>query len=99
AIGLSTLAAFAAPLIAEDDSTHVVAAIDARHDQVYLQVFGIGGRAPRSPRGARLREAARAGRAPPGRPARSRRQPAAGGGGGGAGAGAAVRGGPPRRPE
>src|SRR5271166_474729 len=32
AIGLSTLAGLAAPLIAEDDSTNVVAAIDARHD-------------------------------------------------------------------
>ena len=31
AIGLTTLAGFAAPLIAEDDTTHVVAAIDARH--------------------------------------------------------------------
>ena len=60
AIGLSTLAAFAAPLIAEDDSTHVVAAIDARHDQVYLQVFGIGGRTLVGPRIATLREAARA---------------------------------------
>ena len=60
AIGLSTLAAFAAPLIAEDDTTHVVAAIDARHDQVYLQVFGIGGRTLVSPRIATLREAARA---------------------------------------
>ena len=60
AVGLSTLAAFAAPLIAEDDSTHVVAAIDARHDQVYLQVFGIGGRTLVAPRIATLRDAARA---------------------------------------
>lgn len=60
AIGLSTLAGFAAPLIAEDDSTHVVAAIDARHDQVYLQVFGIGGRTLVAPRIATLRDAARA---------------------------------------
>src|SRR3982074_866049 len=49
AIGLSTLAGFAAPLIAEDDSTHVVAAIDARHDNVYLQVFGTGGPTPGPP--------------------------------------------------
>src|SRR6266850_7260233 len=42
AIGLSTLAGFAAPLIADDDSTQVAAAIDARHEQVYLQVFGVG---------------------------------------------------------
>src|ERR1700716_692138 len=60
AIGLSTLAAFATPLIAEDDTTHVVAAIDARHDNVYLQVFGIGGRTLVAPRIATLRDAVRA---------------------------------------
>jgi tRNA threonylcarbamoyladenosine biosynthesis protein TsaB len=60
AIGLSTLAGFAAPLIAEDDSTHVVAAIDARHDHVYLQVFGSGGRTLVAPRIASLRDAVRA---------------------------------------
>src|SRR5215510_8433761 len=59
AIGLSTLAGFAAPLIAEDDSTHVVAAIDARHDNVYLQVFGAGGRTLVAPRIATLRDAVR----------------------------------------
>src|SRR2546429_5406646 len=42
AVGLSTLAGFAAPLIADDDSMQVVAAIDARHGQVYLQGFGSG---------------------------------------------------------
>ena len=67
AIGLSTLAAFAAPLIAEDDSTHVVAAIDARHEQVYLQVFGINGRTLVAPRIATLREAARAAMTAPAR--------------------------------
>src|SRR2546421_6712889 len=60
AIGLSTLAGFAAPLIAEDDSTHVVAAIDARHEHVYLQVFGTGGRTLVAPRIAPLRDALRA---------------------------------------
>ncbi len=60
AIGLSTLAGFAAPLIAEDDSTHVVAAIDARHDHVYLQVFGAGGRTLVAPRIATVRDAVRA---------------------------------------
>jgi tRNA threonylcarbamoyladenosine biosynthesis protein TsaB len=60
AIGLSTLAGFAAPLIAEDDSTNVVAAIDARHDHVYLQIFGTGGRTLVSPRIATLRDAVRA---------------------------------------
>jgi tRNA threonylcarbamoyladenosine biosynthesis protein TsaB len=60
AIGLSTLAGLAAPLIAQDDSTNVVAAIDARHDHVYLQVFGSGGRTLVSPRIATLRDALRA---------------------------------------
>jgi tRNA threonylcarbamoyladenosine biosynthesis protein TsaB len=60
AVGLSTLAGFAAPLIAEDDGSHVVAAIDARHGNVYLQVFGIGGRTLVAPRIATLREAVRA---------------------------------------
>jgi tRNA threonylcarbamoyl adenosine modification protein YeaZ len=60
AVGLSTLAGFAAPLIAEDDSSNVVAAIDARHDNVYLQVFGAGGRTLVAPRVATLRDAVRA---------------------------------------
>ena len=59
AVGLTTLAAFAAPLIAADDSLPVVVAIDARHDQVYLQVFGPGGRTIVTPRLAPLREALR----------------------------------------
>src|SRR5438105_9356545 len=60
AIGLSTLAGLAAPLIAEDDSTHVVAAIDARHEHVYIQIFGTGGRTLVAPRIATLRDALRA---------------------------------------
>jgi tRNA threonylcarbamoyl adenosine modification protein YeaZ len=60
AIGLSTLAAYAAPLIAQDDTTPVVAVIDARHDQVYMQVFGAGGRTLVTPRIAPVREAVRA---------------------------------------
>jgi tRNA threonylcarbamoyl adenosine modification protein YeaZ len=60
AIGLTTLAALAAPHIAEHDATPVVAAIDARHDHVYLQVFGVGGRSLLAPCVAPLREAARA---------------------------------------
>jgi tRNA threonylcarbamoyladenosine biosynthesis protein TsaB len=60
AIGLTTLAALAAPHIAEDDTLPVVAAIDARHDHVYMQVFGPGGRTLLAPRIAPLREAVRA---------------------------------------
>jgi len=59
AIGLSTLAAFAAPFIAADDTLPVVVAIDARHDHIYLQVFGPGGRTIVAPRVAPLREALR----------------------------------------
>src|SRR5215213_11106002 len=44
AVGLSTLSAYAAPHIAKDDSIPVMVVIDARHNQVYLQVFGVGGR-------------------------------------------------------
>ena len=59
AVGLSTLAAFAAPFIAADDTLPVVAVIDARHDHVYLQVFGPGGRTIVPPRIVPLREALR----------------------------------------
>src|SRR5712671_1526496 len=60
AIGLTTLSGFAAPHIAEDDTKSVVAVIDARHDHVYLQVFGPGGRTLVPARIAPLREAVRA---------------------------------------
>ncbi len=66
-IGLSTLAGYATPLIAEDDTTSVVAAIDARHDNVYLQIFGSGGRTIVAPRIAPLREAVRAAMTSPAR--------------------------------
>jgi tRNA threonylcarbamoyladenosine biosynthesis protein TsaB len=59
-VGLSTLAAYAAPLIAKDDTIPVVVVIDARHDQVYLQVFGVGGRTVVLPRIAPIHEAVRA---------------------------------------
>lgn len=59
AIGLSTLGAYAAPLVAADAMRAVVAVIDARHDQVYVQVFGPGGRTVVSARVAPLREALR----------------------------------------
>jgi tRNA threonylcarbamoyl adenosine modification protein YeaZ len=60
AVGLTTLAAYAAPLIAADDTLPVVAAIDARHEHVYLQVFGPGGRTLVPPRVASMRDALRA---------------------------------------
>lgn len=36
--GVTTLSAFAAPLLSEADNDPIVSVIDARHDQVYLQV-------------------------------------------------------------
>lgn len=57
AVGVSTLSAYAAPHIAADDKVPVVAAIDARHAQVYLQSFGPGGRTFTAPRLATLHEA------------------------------------------
>src|SRR5919106_1282631 len=67
AVGLSTLAGFAAPHIAEDDDSTVVTAIDARHEHVYMQVFGAGGKTVVPPRIASLREAVRAATASPAR--------------------------------
>jgi tRNA threonylcarbamoyladenosine biosynthesis protein TsaB len=59
AFGLSTLAAFAAPFIADDDTIALAVAIDARHQHVYLQVFGPGGRTLVAPRIASIRDAVR----------------------------------------
>jgi tRNA threonylcarbamoyl adenosine modification protein YeaZ len=50
AIGVTTLEAYAAPWIAQDDKTAVAVAIDARHQHVYLQIFGAGGRSQSAPR-------------------------------------------------
>jgi tRNA threonylcarbamoyl adenosine modification protein YeaZ len=60
AVGLTTLAAFAAPYIAQDDKIAVAVAIDARHQHVYLQVYGPGGRTLVAPRIAGIAEAVRA---------------------------------------
>lgn len=60
AVGVSTLSAYAAPHLAEDDTSPVIAAIDARHDHVYLQVFGPAGRTVMGPRLAALSDAVRA---------------------------------------
>lgn len=50
AVGVSTLAAIAAPYILGEDGQGVAAAIDARHGQIYFQLF--------SPRGQTVVEAA-----------------------------------------
>jgi tRNA threonylcarbamoyladenosine biosynthesis protein TsaB len=67
AVGVSTLSAYAAPYLANNELLPVVAAIDARHEHVYLQVFGLGGRSIIAPRLAPLREAVRAAAAAPAR--------------------------------
>lgn len=59
-VGITTLAALAAPYIAADDTIPVAAVIDARHRHVYLQLFGSGGRTLISPRIVALREAVHA---------------------------------------
>ena len=67
AVGLSTLSAYAAPYLADDDNAPVVIAIDARHSHVYLQVFAAGGPTVTGPRLAPLSEAVRAAAAAPAR--------------------------------
>jgi tRNA threonylcarbamoyl adenosine modification protein YeaZ len=67
AVGLSTLSAFAAPHIAGDARKPVVAAIDARLQHVYLQIFGTGGRALMPPRIVSIGDGARAAAAEPAR--------------------------------
>jgi tRNA threonylcarbamoyladenosine biosynthesis protein TsaB len=59
-VGVSTLSAYSAPYLGADDNAPVVAAIDARHSHVYLQVFAPGGRTLVAPRLAPLSEAVRA---------------------------------------
>src|SRR5271163_4206389 len=65
--GVTTLSAYAAPYLGADEISPVVAAIDARHRHVYLQVFGPGGRTLIAPRLAPLDDAVRAASAAPAR--------------------------------
>jgi tRNA threonylcarbamoyladenosine biosynthesis protein TsaB len=60
AVGLSTLSAYAAPHIAQEDGAAVVVAIDARHGHVYLQVFASTGRTLIAPAVATVAEAVHA---------------------------------------
>jgi tRNA threonylcarbamoyl adenosine modification protein YeaZ len=59
-VGVSTLAAFAAPLIAHHVAEVVASSIDARHGNVYVQAFDRGGRALLGPRVMKVRDAVRA---------------------------------------
>ena len=60
AIGLSTLSALAAPHVAARADRTIIAAIDARHEQVYFHVFAPNGITLVSPRLDRVRAAVRA---------------------------------------
>jgi len=64
AVGITTLLAYAAPHLTEGRFP-IIAAIDARHDHVYFQVFAPGGHPHGEPRLAPLREAAEAAAATP----------------------------------
>src|SRR5436853_1130190 len=60
AIGLSTLSALAAPHVAQRADHIILAAIDARNEQVYFQVFAPNGTTIVTPRLDRVRAAVRA---------------------------------------
>jgi tRNA threonylcarbamoyladenosine biosynthesis protein TsaB len=56
-IGVTTLTAFAAPMVSENDEHPVVAAIDARHDHVYFHMVAGDGRSLIKPKVAQIAEA------------------------------------------
>jgi tRNA threonylcarbamoyladenosine biosynthesis protein TsaB len=62
AVGLTTLSAYAAPLISESDEHPVISAIDARHDHVYLQIVSGNGSSLVRPKIAPIEEALEASR-------------------------------------
>ena len=59
AVGVSTLAALATPLLFSEDDRIVAAAIDASHGNVYLSAYGSSGRVLTSPRLISLSDACR----------------------------------------
>src|SRR4051812_29788412 len=59
-IGLSTLSALAAPHVAARSGETIIAALDARNEQVYFQVFAPDGTTIAAPRLDRVRAAVRA---------------------------------------
>jgi tRNA threonylcarbamoyladenosine biosynthesis protein TsaB len=61
-VGLTTLTAYAAPVVSENAEQPVISAIDARHDQVYFQVVSGDGSSLIRPRVAPIEEAVRASR-------------------------------------
>ena len=56
-VGLSTLAAYAAPVVAENGAHAILSAIDARHDDVYFQLVGGDGSLMLKPKVAPIAEA------------------------------------------
>jgi tRNA threonylcarbamoyladenosine biosynthesis protein TsaB len=56
-VGLTTLTAYAAPVVSQNAEQPVISAIDARHDQVYFQVVGGNGSSLIPPRVAPIEEA------------------------------------------
>lgn len=58
-VGVSSLLAFAGPLLADPKPGIIVSAIDAKHGQIYVQLFEPSGRPLFAPRVAKLRDASR----------------------------------------
>lgn len=61
-VGLTTLSAYAAPIVSEGGEQPVISAIDARHDHVYLQVVSGDGSSLVRPKVASVEEALAASR-------------------------------------
>jgi len=61
-VGLTTLSAYAAPIVSEGGDQPVISAIDARHNQVYLQVVSGHGSSLVRPKVASVEEALTASR-------------------------------------
>src|SRR6476661_7057008 len=61
-VGLTTLSAYAAPVVSRNDEQPVISAIDARHDQVYFQVVSGNGSSLIRPRVGPIEEALEASR-------------------------------------
>jgi len=57
AVGVTTLSAYAAPVVSESGAQPVISAIDARHDQVYFQAVSGNGSSLIRPRVAPIAEA------------------------------------------
>ena len=60
-VGVSSLAAFAAPLIGREGAGVIAAAVDAKHGQVYVQGFTAKGQPLAPPRITNVRDAVRCG--------------------------------------